>query len=44
MSPDQDNFVLAVSRHAARLFLERGVHGASGDDIAKAAGLSKRTV
>lgn len=35
---------LDVSRHAARLFVERGVAGASGDDIAAAAGLSKRTV
>lgn len=35
---------LAVSRHAARLFLERGVDATSGDDIAAAAGLSKRTV
>nr|WP_314072490.1 helix-turn-helix domain-containing protein [uncultured Roseococcus sp.] len=35
---------LAVSRHAARLFLEHGVAGTSGDDIAAAAGLSKRTV
>ena len=35
---------LAVSRHAARLFLEHGVAGTSGDDIAAAAGLSKRTI
>lgn len=35
---------LIVSRHAARLFLENGVAATSGDDIAAAAGLSKRTV
>jgi AcrR family transcriptional regulator len=35
---------LAVSRHAADLFWERGVSGTSGDDIAAAAGLSTRTI
>lgn len=40
----QDEARLAVSRHAARLFVERSVAATSGDDIAAAAGLSKRTV
>lgn len=44
MVTERENSCLAVSRHAARLFLERGVAGTSGDDIAAAAGLSKRTV
>lgn len=35
---------LAVSRIAARLFIKRGVSGTSGDDIADASGLSKRTI
>ena len=35
---------MEVSRHAARLFVERGVAATNGDDIAAAAGLSKRTV
>lgn len=35
---------LDISRHAAKLFLERGVAGTSGDDIAAAAGLSARTI
>lgn len=35
---------LAVSRHAAELFLKHGVDGTSGDAIAAASGLSKRTV
>jgi AcrR family transcriptional regulator len=35
---------LAVSRHAASLFWERGVSATSGDDIASAAGLSTRTI
>lgn len=35
---------LAVSRHAAALFWDRGVAGTSGDDIAAAAGLSTRTI
>ncbi len=40
----QDDVRLAVSRQAARLFLERGVRGTTGDDIAEAAGLSTRTI
>lgn len=44
MKPTQEDARLAVSRHAARLFIERGVSATSGDDIAEAAGLSKRTV
>lgn len=40
----QDEARLTVSRHAARLFVERGVAATSGDDISAAAGLSKRTV
>lgn len=35
---------LAVSRHAADLFWRHGVDGTSGDAIAAASGLSKRTV
>lgn len=35
---------LDVSRHAARLFLKNGFDATSGDDIAAAAGISKRTV
>ncbi|MCV7282734.1 TetR family transcriptional regulator [Mycolicibacterium flavescens] len=35
---------LEVSRHACRLFWERGVADTSGDDIAAAAGVSTRTV
>lgn len=35
---------LAVSRHAAELFWQHGVDGTSGDAIAEASGLSKRTV
>lgn len=35
---------LEVSRHAARLFWEKGFDATSGDDIAAAAGISKRTV
>lgn len=35
---------LAVSRHAAELFWKHGVDGTSGDAIAAASGLSKRTV
>ncbi len=44
MTTDREDARLIVSRHAARLFLERGVAATSGDDIADAAGLSKRTV
>lgn len=35
---------LHIARHAARLFLAKGVAATSGEDIAQAAGLSKRTV
>jgi AcrR family transcriptional regulator len=35
---------LQVSRHAARLFWEKGFDATSGDDIAAAAGISTRTV
>jgi AcrR family transcriptional regulator len=35
---------LDVSRHAARLFWEKGFDATSGDDIAAVAGISKRTV
>lgn len=35
---------LAVSRHAADLFWKHGVEGTTGDAIAEAAGISKRTV
>jgi AcrR family transcriptional regulator len=35
---------LDVSRHAARLFWEKGFDATSGDDIAAAAGISTRTV
>jgi AcrR family transcriptional regulator len=35
---------LAVSRHAADLFWKHGVEGTSGDAIAAASGLSKRSV
>lgn len=35
---------LDVSRHAARLFIERGVANTTGDDIAAAARISTRTV
>jgi AcrR family transcriptional regulator len=35
---------LDVSRHAARLFWEKGFDATSGDDIAAEAGISKRTV
>ncbi|HCO53658.1 MAG TPA: TetR family transcriptional regulator [Pelagibacterium sp.] len=44
METDPDTARLAVSRHAARLFLEKGVSGTNGEDIAAAAGISKRTV
>lgn len=44
MSVEREEARLAVSRIAARLFLEHGVAGTSGDDIAAEAGLSKRTV
>lgn len=35
---------LDVARHAARLFLRHGVAGTSGEDIAEASGISKRTL
>ena len=41
---EREDARLTVSRHAARLFLKHGVAATSGDDIAEAAGLSKRTV
>ncbi|OYU90061.1 MAG: TetR family transcriptional regulator [Bradyrhizobiaceae bacterium PARB1] len=44
MPADREDPRLTVSRHAAELFLARGVAATSGDDIAAAAGLSKRTV
>lgn len=44
MSIEREDARLTVSRHAARLFLEHGVAGTSGDAIAAASGLSKRTV
>lgn len=44
MALKRDDARLAVSRHAARLFLEHGVAGTSGDDIAAASGVSKRTI
>lgn len=39
-----DDARLDVSRHAARLFWEKGFDATSGDDIAAAAGISTRTV
>lgn len=44
MATEREDARLTVSRLAAELFLERGVAATSGDDIAAAAGLSKRTV
>lgn len=44
MSIAQNASRLAVARQAAQLFLERGFSGTSGDDIAEACGLSKRTI
>ncbi|MBJ7339563.1 TetR/AcrR family transcriptional regulator [Mycolicibacterium sp.] len=40
----QDQTRLTISRLAAGLFWERGVSATSGDDIARAAGLSTRTI
>lgn len=40
----RENTRLDLSRHAARLFLERGVADTSGDDIAAAAGVATRTL
>jgi AcrR family transcriptional regulator len=42
--PRLESARLAVSRHAARLFWEKGFDATSGDDIAAAAGISTRTV
>lgn len=39
-----EDALLNVSRHAARLILERGFSAASGEEIAAAAGISKRTL
>ena len=39
-----DEARLAVSRHAAELFWKKGFEATSGDDIAAAAGISKRTI
>ena len=44
MTTEREEVRLTISRHAARLFLERGVAGTSGDDIAAAAGISTRTL
>jgi AcrR family transcriptional regulator len=44
MPPAREDTRLAISRHAARLFVEHGVAGTSGDDIAAAAGLSTRSI
>lgn len=44
MPGGKDDARLDVARQAARLFLEKGVAGTTGDDIAAASGLSKRTV
>lgn len=42
--PRLEDARLDVSRHAARLFWEKGFDATSGDDIAAAAGISTRTV
>lgn len=39
-----EDALLNVSRHAARLIVERGFSATSGEDIAEAAGISKRTL
>ncbi|MCU0733295.1 MAG: TetR/AcrR family transcriptional regulator [Hyphomonas sp.] len=44
MRIDVNEARLAVSRHAADLFWKHGLDGTTGDAIAAAAGLSKRTV
>lgn len=44
MGSKKDEARLEVARQAARLFVERGVADTSGDDIAKASGLSTRTI
>ncbi|RYE73640.1 MAG: TetR family transcriptional regulator, partial [Hyphomicrobiales bacterium] len=43
-SAARENTRLELSRHAARLFLERGVADTTGDDIAAAAGVATRTL
>ena len=43
MNPAKQEARVEVARHAARLFLKRGVAGTSSDDIAAAAGISRRT-
>lgn len=40
----RDDAHIEVARSAARLFLEKGVAGTSGEEIAEAAGISKRTL
>lgn len=44
ITTERESARLMVSRNAARLFLERGFAGTSGDDIAAASGISTRTV
>jgi len=44
MPIDHDATRLAIARHAAQLFLAKGVAATSGKDIAAAAGVSERTV
>jgi AcrR family transcriptional regulator len=44
MLMERNDARLPVARIAARLFLERGLAGTSGNDIAAASALSKRTV
>lgn len=44
MNQPAEDARLAVSRHAAELFWKHGVDATTGDAIAAAAGLSKRTV
>lgn len=40
----REDALLETSRHAARLFIARGFSGVGGDEIAAAAGISKRTL
>lgn len=44
MSTRRDDARLSVARHAARLFVEKGLAATSGAQIADAAGLSERTI
>lgn len=44
IATERESARLMVSRNAAKLFLERGFAGTSGDDIAAASGISTRTV